>query len=79
MISDNPQERIKLKMFHSTLLHENDVDIKELKSSENIVPKGQIDEQKVLGNFYQIRYDIHELIASEINLLIAKNNKTTST
>ena len=79
MISDNPQERIKLKMFHSTLLHENDVDIKELKSSENIVPKGQIDEQKVLDNFYQIRYDIHELIASEINLLIAKNNKTTST
>lgn len=79
MISDNPQERIKLKMFHSTLLHENDVDIKELKSSENIVPKGQIDEQKVLDNFYQIRYDIHELIASEINLLIAKSNKTTST
>lgn len=79
MVSDNPQERIKLKMFHSTLLHDNDVLNKELKHSKNIVPKGPIDEQKVLDNFYQIRYDIHELIASEINLLIAKNNKISST
>lgn len=79
MISDNPQERIKLKMFHSTPLHDNDVVYKELKYSKNMVPKGPINEQKVLDNFYQIRYDIHELIGSEINLLIAKRNKITST
>ncbi len=71
MISDNPKERIKLKMFHSTLFMKTDTLNHKIDSSKEIKILENIDYQKVTDNYYQIKLEIQKIIGEEITHLLS--------
>ncbi|MBL0883578.1 MAG: type IV secretion system DNA-binding domain-containing protein, partial [Chitinophagaceae bacterium] len=76
MTADNPEERIKLKMFNAEILQNNATkhhDTKYLLEKQCIK---KVDNQNVMDNYNQVRLDIHSLIQQEIeNLIIINSSK----
>lgn len=70
IISDNPQERIKLKMFHSQIIQNTNIKKQDVMKSEEIPIRKEIQHQDVLDNYNQIRLEIKSMILNEINRLI---------
>jgi hypothetical protein len=70
IISDNPQERIKLKMFHSEIIQNTNIKKQDVMKSEEIPIRKEIQHQDVLDNYNQIRLEIKSMILNEINRLI---------
>lgn len=66
MVSDDPNEKIKLKMFHSEVLNDSKALNAEISRFQDIPPVRQLDQQEVQDNYYQITHDIKMLIEQEI-------------
>lgn len=72
MVADDPQERIKLKMLHGTIVQNHDATNQEITQYKDIPNRDKINHQKLLDNYYQIKFEVSSLIQEEITLMIAE-------
>ncbi|MEO8174938.1 MAG: TraM recognition domain-containing protein, partial [Sediminibacterium sp.] len=81
MVADDPHEKIKLKMFHSTIVNDSKKLNDELKTFKKIPIVKTITQQEVMDNYFQVKYDIKTLIKTEVAKLVSamqKNKKKGS-
>ncbi len=69
LVADNPDEKIKLKMFHSEIINDNEKLNEEVSKYEEIPTVSDVTQQQVQDNFYQIKMDIKRLIGEEVQKL----------
>jgi len=70
MVADNPDEKIKLKMFHCAVIQDTEKINAEMKKFKPIPQVYDISPQEVQDNFYQIKLDIRNLVKTEIDRLL---------
>ena len=75
MVADDPQEKIRLKMFHSLIIHDTESANREMKSFKPIPVVSAVSQQQVMDNFFQIKYDVRSLIEKEVKRLLAEKAK----
>ena len=66
MVSDNPDNKIKLKFFHSEIIQDNQQSNAEMKLFQDIPEVRKITTQQISDNYYQITQDIQNLIEQEL-------------
>ncbi len=66
MVSDDPNEKIKLKMFHAELVNDSRAINEEIKGFKDIPPVRELDAVQVMDNYYQIKQDIQILVEQEV-------------
>lgn len=75
LVADDPDQPIKLKMFHAHLQN----DITKLKKEEqkfkNIPVLKDVSQQQVMDNYYQIKYEVATLLEREVKRLKEKVKK----
>jgi hypothetical protein len=69
MVSDDPHEKIKLKMFHAELVNDSNAINEEMKGFKDIPLVRELDAGQVTDNYYQIKHDIQILIEQEVYLI----------
>ncbi len=69
MVADNPEEKIKLKMFHAEIINDTDKLNAEVAAYKNIPVISTVTQQQVMDNFYQVKMDIKRLIGKEVERL----------
>ncbi|CAN5775896.1 conjugal transfer protein MobC [soil metagenome] len=69
LVADNPDEKIKLKMFHSEIINDADKLNEELSRYNEILVVSNVTQQQVLDNYYQVKMDIKRLILEEVERL----------
>lgn len=74
MVADNPQERIKLKMFHC-IIDQNNNHLNLYRPSHLEIPTLNLYfSRNIIDNYYQIKYEISKIIEEEITELIDKKS-----
>lgn len=68
MVADNPDEQIKLKMFHNHIQNDHGALQKEESAYQPIPNVRSVDSGIVKMNYYQIKQDIQELVAAELGV-----------
>lgn len=66
MVADNPDDKIKLKMFHAEILQDTEAINREMRDFKEIPPVYSISQQDIQDNFYQIKLDIRRLIENVV-------------
>ncbi|MGC4102367.1 conjugal transfer protein MobC [Ferruginibacter sp.] len=74
LVADNPDEKIKLKMFHSAIINDTGKLNAETKNFKEIPQVCSVTKQQVIDNFYQVKLDIKKIIADEVAKLKAKQD-----
>jgi hypothetical protein len=69
LVADNPDEKIKLKMFHAEIVNDHNKLNAEVKSFKSIPIVTNVIAQQVMDNFYQVKMDVKSLIAKEVKRL----------
>lgn len=72
MVADNPEEKIKLKMFHAEIINDGDKLNAEVAAYKNIPVVSTVTQQQVMDNFYQVKMEVKRLIGEEVERLKAK-------
>jgi hypothetical protein len=67
MVADDPLAKIDLKVFHNEIINDHDALKKEELQYQSVPKIRSIDSEIVQMNYYQIKQDINELIAAELN------------
>jgi len=75
MVSDDPNEKIKLKKFHAEVINNTDAINAEMTNFQNIPEVRELDSQQVLDNYYQVKQDITMLIEQEVYKLEIKDEE----
>lgn len=70
LAADDPQCRIKLKIFHSEILNDHEALRKEEESYREIPPVRMLDHAMVQQNYMQIKRDVQDIIHTEMDRLI---------
>lgn len=70
MVADDPDEKIKLKTFHSEILNDHTALKKEQDSYSELPVIRNIDQKTVLENYFTVKQEIEELIGNEIEILL---------
>ena len=65
MVADDPQEKIKLKMFNAEILNDSDKLTKEVQNYKKIPVVSNVTQQQVMDNYYQVKMDGKKLIENE--------------
>lgn len=65
-VADDPQQRIKLKAFHSAIQNDHEALAKEEAAYEELPVIRQIDQAEVMRNYYQIKKDVQHIIETEM-------------
>ena len=71
MVADDPMEKIKLKMFHSQIINNTDSLNDEMSRFKPIPQVSNVTSQEVMDNYFQVKYDVRELIDKEVSRLVA--------
>jgi type IV secretory pathway TraG/TraD family ATPase VirD4 len=66
MVADNPDEKIKLKMFHGEIQNDAGELHRELKRFKSIPQVSDVTPQQVIDNYFQVKLDIKMLIEQEV-------------
>ena len=74
MIADNPEEKIKLKMFHSEIVNNVDQLNRETSNFIDIPEVSSVTPQQVSDNYHQVKLDVRQLLQSEVARLQALKN-----
>lgn len=74
MVSDDPQEKIKLKMFHAEVVQDTDKINEEMNGFLPIPNVYDITPKEVLDNYYQVKLDVTNLVEKEFNRLLEEKN-----
>jgi len=69
LVADNPDEKIKLKMFHSEIINDADILNEEMKRYKDIPVVSNVSQQQVLDNYYQVKMEVKRLIGEEVERL----------
>jgi len=69
LVADNPDEKIKLKMFHAAIINDSEKLNDEIKHYKNIPTVSSVSKQQVLDNYYQVKMEVKGLIEHEVNRL----------
>ncbi|MCR4032134.1 MULTISPECIES: conjugal transfer protein MobC [Flavobacterium] len=70
MVADNPNCKIELKTFHSSILNDHEALRKEEEGYKEIPPVRKLDNGMIQQNFMQIRRDVQEIIYTEMERLL---------
>ncbi|MEO7316133.1 MAG: hypothetical protein ABIW47_13170 [Ginsengibacter sp.] len=69
LVADNPDEKIKLKMFHAEIIN----DVQKLQAEANrfkeIPIVSKVAQQQVLYNYYQVKMGVKKLVEEEVGRL----------
>ena len=69
LVADNPEEKIKLKMFHAEIINDADKLNEEVSRYEEIPVISNVTQQQVLDNYYQVKMEVKRLIEEEVERL----------
>jgi hypothetical protein len=69
IVADNPQEKIKLKMFHAEIVQDTVAINKQMKEFKEIPAVYDITPQEVQDNFFQIKYDVGQIVDKVVTRL----------
>ena len=72
MVVEDPNEKIKLKMFHAEFVQDTDRINAEMKEFKPIPKVYDLSNQDVLDNYFQIKLDIKNLVENEVTRLMAE-------
>ena len=71
-MADNPDEKIKLKMFHAEIINDVDKLNEEVRRYKDIPVVSNVSQQQVLDNYYQVKMEVKRLIGEEVERLKAE-------
>lgn len=69
LVADNPDEKIKLKMFHAEIINDAEKLNAEVAAYKNIPVVSLVTKQQVTDNFYQVKMEVKRLIGQEVEKL----------
>lgn len=72
LVADNPDEKIKLKMFHAEIINDAEKLNAEVAAYKNIPVVSTVNQQQVMDNFYQVKMEVKRMIGQEVERLKAK-------
>ena len=72
LVADNPDEKIKLKMFNAEIINDADKLNDEVSRYKEIPVVSNVTQQQVLDNYYQVKMDVKRLIGDEVERLKAE-------
>jgi hypothetical protein len=75
LVADDPDEKIKLKMFHSEIVNDHKLLNSEIEHYNNIPQVSKVSQQQVMDNFYQVKLNIQRLVEIEVAKLMALQKK----
>lgn len=70
MVADNPDSKIELKTFHSSIVNDHEALRKEEEGYKEIPPVRKLDNGMIQQNFAQIKRDVQEIIYTEMDRLL---------
>jgi hypothetical protein len=70
MVADDPTEKIKLKTFHCEIVNDHEELRREQNSFAELPVVSEVDQKKLMDNYYRVRQDIEELIETDIEILL---------
>ncbi|PZP49823.1 MAG: conjugal transfer protein TraG [Pseudopedobacter saltans] len=76
IVADNPEERIRLKTFHSEIINNHDQIRKKERRYKEIPRVRTIAEKEIQANFIQIKNDVDQIIKSENERISREQNKS---
>ena len=71
LVADNPDEKIKLKMFHAEIINDADKLNDEVSRYKEIPVVSNVTQQQVMDNYYQVKMEVKRLIGEEVERLKA--------
>jgi len=74
LVADNPDEKIKLKMFHAAIINDTDKLNEEVSRYKDIPVVSNVTQQQVMDNYYQVKMEVKRLIGEEVERLKALQN-----
>ncbi|WP_259070366.1 conjugal transfer protein MobC [Mucilaginibacter sp. X4EP1] len=69
MVADNPEEKIKLKMFHAEIQQNHEAIAREIAGYKEIPKVGNVTAEDIQANYQRIKKDVGRLIAAELKKL----------
>ncbi|MBS1666304.1 MAG: YWFCY domain-containing protein [Bacteroidetes bacterium] len=69
LVADNPDEKIKLKMFHAEIINDAEKLNEEVSRYRDIPVVSNVTQQQVLDNYYQVKLEVKRLISEEVERL----------
>lgn len=66
MVADDPDNKIKLKMFHAEIVQDSAALNEEMKQFREIPKVREVSSQQVSDNYYQVKLDIQNLVEQEM-------------
>ncbi len=69
MVADNPDEKIKLKMFHAEIINDAQKLNNEAGEFKEIPVVSNVTQQQVSDNYYEVKMDIKSLMGKEVEKL----------
>ena len=74
LVADNPDEKIKLKMFHAEIINDAAKLNEEVSRYKDIPVVSNVTQQQVLDNYYQVKMEVKRMIGEEVERLKAIRN-----
>ena len=71
IVTDNPEQKIKLKMFHSEIQNDHAAIAEEIVAYQQIPLVGRITAEDIQENYQKIKKDVERLIAAELKKIDA--------
>lgn len=78
MVADDPNEKIKLKMFHAEIINDTERLNAEIKTFKPIPIVSNVTQQQVMDNYFQVKLDIKQMIEEEVNILIEAKKQSNN-
>ncbi|HEY8659465.1 MAG TPA: conjugal transfer protein MobC [Hanamia sp.] len=69
LVADNPDEKIKLKMFHAEIINDAKKLNEEIIRYKDIPVVSNVTQQQVMDNYYQVKMEVKRLIGDEVERL----------
>jgi len=69
LVADNPDEKIKLKMFHAEIINDAEKLNEEVNRYKDIPVVTNVTQQQVLDNYYQVKMEVKRLLGEEVERL----------
>ncbi|MGI8952132.1 MAG: type IV secretory system conjugative DNA transfer family protein [Chitinophagaceae bacterium] len=78
MVADDPDEKIKLKMFNATIINDTKKLNSEMKRFKEIPIISNITQEQVMENYFQVKLDINKILLLEVEKLKALREAETN-
>jgi hypothetical protein len=72
LVADNPDQKIKLKMFHAEIINDAKKLNEEVSRYKEIPVVSNVTQQQVMDNYYQVKMEVKRLIGEEVERLKAE-------